>query len=65
LNGRVSIKIPAGTASGQKLRVRGRGLGKEGDLFVVTKIVLPAKPSDAQKKLWEQLAQESKFNPRE
>ena len=65
LDGRVSIKIPAGTASGQKLRVRGRGLGKDGDLFVVTKIVVPAHPSDAQKKLWEQLAHESKFNPRD
>jgi len=64
LDGRVNIKIPAGTASGQKLRVRGRGLGKDGDLFVVTKMVVPAKISDAQKKLWEQLAQESKFNPR-
>ena len=64
LDGRVSIKIPAGTASGQKLRVRGRGLGKEGDLFVVTKVVIPAATTDAQKKLWEQLAQESKFNPR-
>ena len=28
LDGKVNIKIPAGTASGQKLRVRGRGLGK-------------------------------------
>jgi len=64
LAGRVNIKIPAGTASGQKLRVRGRGLGKEGDLFVVTKIVVPNKITDAQKKLWEQLAHESKFNPR-
>ena len=64
LAGRVNIKIPAGTASGQKLRVRGRGLGKEGDLFVVTKIVVPNKINDAQKKLWEQLAHESKFNPR-
>lgn len=65
LDGKVNIKIPAGTASGQKLRVRGRGLGKESDLFVVTKIVLPTKLSDAQKKLWEQLARESKFNPRD
>ena len=65
LDGRVSIKIPAGTASGQKLRVRGRGLGKNGDLFVATKIVVPHKISDAQKKLWEQLARESKFNPRD
>lgn len=64
LDGRVSIKIPAGTSSGQKLRVRGRGLGKDGDLLVVTKIVVPDKLSEAQKKLWEQLAHESKFDPR-
>jgi curved DNA-binding protein len=64
LDGKVNIKIPAGTASGQKLRVRGRGLGKTGDLLVTTKIVVPDKISDAQRKLWEQLAHESKFNPR-
>jgi len=64
LNGRVNIKIPAGTASGQKLRVRGRGLGRDGDLMVVTKIVMPEKISAAERKLWEQLARESKFNPR-
>ena len=64
LDGRVNIKIPAGTAGGQKLRVRGRGLGKEGDLLVVTKIVVPSKITETQKKLWEQLASESKFNPR-
>jgi curved DNA-binding protein len=64
LAGRVNIKIPAGTQSGQKLRVRGRGLGKDGDLLVVTKIVMPATISDAEKKLWEQLKCESKFDPR-
>jgi curved DNA-binding protein len=69
LDGRVNIKIPAGTASGQKLRVRGRGLhnreGGHGDLFVVTRIVFPPKISEAQKKIWSQLAHESSFNPRE
>ena len=65
LDGKVNIKIPAGTASGQKLRGRGRGLGKTGDLIVATKLVGPAKITDAQKKLWEQLAKESKFNPRD
>jgi curved DNA-binding protein len=68
LDGKVNIKIPAGTPSGQKLRVRHRGLaprdGTRGDLMVVTKIVLPQKISAAGKKLWEQLARESKFNPR-
>jgi len=68
LDGRVNIKIPAGTQNGQKLRVRERGLparaGGRGDLFVVTRIVVPAKISEAEKKLWEQLARESRFNPR-
>src|ERR1700744_1485016 len=66
LDARVNIKIPAGTPSGQKLRVLDRGLkqrdGTRGDLMVVTKIVVPAKTSAAAKKLWEQLAQETEFN---
>ncbi|HEX9046114.1 MAG TPA: J domain-containing protein [Verrucomicrobiae bacterium] len=65
LEGHVNIKIPAGTSSGQKLRVRGRGLGKDGDLLVITKIVVPRKLSDGQKKLWEQIAHESHFHPRD
>jgi curved DNA-binding protein len=68
LDGRVNIKIPPGTQNGQKLRVRGRGLPSRdsghGDLMVIAKITVPAKISDAEKKLWEQLARESKFNPR-
>jgi curved DNA-binding protein len=68
LDGKVNIKIPAGAPSGQKLRVRHHGLaqrdGTRGDLMVVTKIVVPEKLSAAEKKLWEQFARESKFNPR-
>ena len=68
LDGRVNIKIPGGTQGGQKLRVRGRGLptrgGPRGDLIVVAQIAVPAKVTDTEKKLWEQLARESKFNPR-
>ena len=69
LDGPVKIKISAGTQGGQKLRVRGRGLpehnGPRGDLIVVTHIVTPAKISDTEKKLWENLARDSKFNPRD
>jgi len=69
LDGPVKIKISAGTQSGQKLRVRSRGLplreGTRGDLMIVTKIIVPAKVSDAEKKLWEHLALESKFDPRD
>ena len=64
LTGRVSLKLAAGTQAGQKLRVRGRGLPPSGDLMVVTSVVLPAKVSDSERKLWEQLARESKFAPR-
>ena len=68
LDGRVGIKIPAGTQNGQKLRVRGRGLpqrdGARGDLIVVAQIAVPPKITDTEKKLWEQLARESRFNPR-
>jgi curved DNA-binding protein len=69
LNGRVNIKIPPGTHNGQKLRVRGRGLpqraGGAGDLIVVTRIEVPSKVTDSERKLWEQLAKESHFNPRD
>jgi curved DNA-binding protein len=69
LNGPVNIKIPPGTHSGQKLRVRGRGLpergANSGDLIVVTRIEVPSKVSESERKLWEQLARESSFNPRD
>jgi curved DNA-binding protein len=69
LDGRVKIKIAAGTQNGQKLRVRGRGLaqrdGTRGDLLVVTSVVLPGKISEADKVLWEQLARDSNFHPRD
>jgi curved DNA-binding protein len=69
LSGRVSIKVPPGTQNGQKLRVRGRGLpqrdGGSGDLIVETRIEVPKRVTDAERKLWEQLARESRFNPRE
>ncbi len=69
LNGSVNIKLPPGTHSGQKLRVRGRGLpargGANGDLIVVTRIEVPTRISDSERKLWEQLAHESRFNPRD
>ncbi len=68
LNGQVNIKIPPGTQNGQKLRVRGRGLpqrgGTSGDLIVETRLEVPQRVSDSERKLWEQLAKESGFNPR-
>lgn len=68
LNGQVSIKIPPGTQNGQKMRVRGRGLpqrsGENGDLIVQTQIEVPPTITDNERKLWEQLARDSRFRPR-
>ena len=63
--GRVSIKIPPGSGSGTKLRLRGRGLSSRGDLLVEIKIIFPPHPSHAEKELWAQLAAASHFHPRE
>jgi curved DNA-binding protein len=68
LDGRVNIRIPPGTKNGQKLRVRGRGLpdrkGDKADLIVITRIEMPDKVGESERKLWEQLARESGFRPR-
>ena len=66
--GEAKVKVPAGTSSGRRLRLRGRGLpnprGKPGDLFAEVKIMVPPRPSKAERRLFEQLAAESGFDPR-
>lgn len=65
----VQIKIPVGTQTGQRLRVRGRGLpqrgGARGDLLVAVIVTVPKNINDRERELWEQLARESKFSPRD
>ena len=48
LGGTVELTIPAGAQSGQKLRLRGRGLpgAPAGDQFVIIKLVTPAADTD-------------------
>lgn len=45
LEGRVELTIPAGTPSGRKLRLKGKGVedaqGRKGNLYVITRIVPP------------------------
>jgi curved DNA-binding protein len=66
--GEAKVKVPPGTSCGRRLRLRGRGLpnprGKPGDLLAEAKIVVPAKPSEAERELFEQLAAASDFDPR-
>jgi curved DNA-binding protein len=66
--GEVKVKVPAGTSSGRQIRLRGRGLpnpkGKAGDLFAEARIMVPPRPTRAERHLFEQLAAESAFDPR-
>jgi curved DNA-binding protein len=66
--GEAKVTVPAGTSSGKRLRLRGRGLpnpkGNAGDLYAEVRIVVPDKLSDDERRLWEQLASVSTFDPR-
>ncbi len=67
LGGSVTMKIPAGTQSGQVLRIRGKGLPGRGDcagnILVTVKIAVPRKLTDRERELFEALKKESAFKP--
>jgi curved DNA-binding protein len=62
----VSLNIPANAHSGQKLRLRGRGLPgtPPGDQYVVLRIDNPPVDSEAARELFRHMAQELPFDPR-
>ncbi len=66
--GEVKVKVPGGTSSGRRIRLAGRGLpnpkGKAGDLYAEARIMVPSRLSRAERRLFEQLAAESNFDPR-
>lgn len=72
LDGKVTLKVPPGTASGKVLRVRGRGVpggsgrngSKPGDLLVKVEIVVPTELSDEQRAAVESLAEVTEAAPR-
>lgn len=57
LNGQVRVNIPAGTKSGQKIRIGGQGLGDKGHLFAEIRIVVPDVLTPRQRELYEELAE--------
>ncbi len=66
-SGTVELTVPAGSAEGRKLRLKGRGIpGKTpGDFYFVLKIAVPPADSDAEKTLYRDMAQAfASFNPR-
>jgi curved DNA-binding protein len=67
--GSARVRVPAGSSSGRRLRLRGRGFpkrgGGSGDLHAIVKIVVPKALSDRERELYEELAEISGEDPRE
>tara|TARA_R110000822_G_scaffold187752_28_gene326966 strand:- start:31160 stop:32116 length:957 start_codon:yes stop_codon:yes gene_type:complete len=72
LSGKINLSIPANSQTGQRLRIKGKGLVRKdghGDLYAVLKVVMPdpsntSPLNDEIKQHWEQLASKAAFNPR-
>ncbi|MGE5404796.1 MAG: DnaJ C-terminal domain-containing protein [Candidatus Saccharibacteria bacterium] len=68
MTGTVSLTIPPGIQSGQKLRLKGKGMpakpGGHGDMFVIIKIMVPKNLSTKETELFEELKKVSNFDPR-
>ena len=69
--GPLRLKVPPGTSTGQKLRLRGQGIppkpgrdGEAGDMYVKVRIVVPSALTDEERELWERLRAVSSFQPR-
>jgi len=56
---RLTVKVPPGTSSGSRLRLRGRGI-QGGDQFIETKVVVPAPKDERSRELIEEFA---RLNP--
>ena len=68
INEDVSVYVPAGIQSGEKIEIENRGYkdgkGGRGKLILDTKIMIPKKPNEEEMKLFKEFEKMSKFNPR-
>jgi len=68
LHGSAKVKVPAGSSSGRRLRLRGEGMpgpgGRKGDLYARVRIVVPKQLEKRERELFEELAAVSRFDPR-
>ncbi|MDR0292239.1 MAG: hypothetical protein LBI01_05735 [Elusimicrobium sp.] len=55
LDGYITIKVPAGTQSGKRMKLSGKGLGGKGDLYVKLIIDIPPRLTEKQTALFEKL----------
>jgi curved DNA-binding protein len=65
-SGEVEVTVPAGSQTGRKLRLKGRGIPTHspGDLYLILEVVLPPADNDKARQLYETMARELAFNPR-
>ncbi|MEE8304733.1 MAG: DnaJ C-terminal domain-containing protein [Candidatus Tectomicrobia bacterium] len=65
LGSAVNVKVPPGSSSGRKIRLRGKGFpapgGRAGDLYAEIRIMVPKQLSEREKALFEALAETSSF----
>ncbi|KRW95019.1 DnaJ C-terminal domain-containing protein [Paracoccus sp. MKU1] len=68
IDGPVMLTVPRGASSGQKLRLKGRGIkgadGRRGDQHVVLKIVMPPRVDDELARFMEDWRQNHAYDPR-
>lgn len=66
-SGALSIKIPPASQAGRKLRLKGRGIPGDppGDMYLVLEIVIPPNQTTKARQIYETMARELAFDPRE
>lgn len=65
-SGTVEVTVPAGSQSGRKLRLKGRGIPSNppGDLYLILDVVLPPANNDKARAIYQAMARDLAFNPR-
>ncbi|MGH3781849.1 MAG: DnaJ C-terminal domain-containing protein [Pseudonocardiaceae bacterium] len=68
LGSEVKVRVPPGSSSGRRLRLRGEGMpnprGTPGDLYAVIQVMVPPRLGERERELFEELARISMFEPR-
>lgn len=66
-SGKVDLRVPDHAQPGKKLRLKGRGIpGRPpGDLYAVVKIVIPPSETARARQLYEEMARETRYDPRQ
>ncbi len=65
--GTIGVKIPPGTSSGRRLRIKGHGVrtkSGQGDLYLEVSIVLPPRIDEESRELLRQFDERTRFDPR-